>query len=274
MPFRAWLDRAFNSLGHHQGLREAVIYPLGACAFIWRRLMFRTTFIAATGSVGKSTATASLATMLSAHAPTNWTPGGKNNRFVLARTILRTRFRHRFTVIEVGTRNPGEMGFAGWMIAPDIVLMLRVLHLHSDKFPTLQAMAFEKSRLLGSTRKRGTAILNADDPLVMAMQAQCRGAIRTFGLAPGCFVTASDISATWPRRLTFRLHCGNESAWVKTNFPGDHMLGAVLGAAATALFCGVPLARGRGSDERGPTHSRQNATHAPAEWRYRPARRF
>jgi UDP-N-acetylmuramoyl-tripeptide--D-alanyl-D-alanine ligase len=118
-----------------------VAYLLSACAFLWRRLMFRTTFIAISGSVGKSTATASLGAILSAHYPTNWTPGGGNNRRTLAETILRTRFRHRFTVIEVGTRAPGALRRAAWMIAPNVVVMLRVLNIHSNAFPTLEEMA-------------------------------------------------------------------------------------------------------------------------------------
>jgi UDP-N-acetylmuramoyl-tripeptide--D-alanyl-D-alanine ligase len=228
-------------------LRAAVAYLLTACAFVWRRLMFRTTFIAITGSVGKSTASASLGAILSAHAATNWVPGGRNNRLVLARTILRTRFRHRFTVIEVGTRAPGNLQQAARMIAPDIVVMLGVRNIHSNAFPTLEAMAAEKEQLLRRLGKHGVAVVNADDPLVMAMQAQCPGPVRTFGRAPGSFVTASEVSSKWPRTLSFRAHCGEESSRVETNLVGEHMVYSALGALAAAVHCGVPLAKAAAS---------------------------
>ena len=142
-------------------------------------------------AAGKSTATASLGAILSAHFPTNWTPGGGNNRRILAETILRTRFRHRFTVIEVGTRAPGALKRAAWMIAPDIVVMLCVLNTHSNAFPTIEAMAAEKAQLLSRLGKRGLAILNVGDPGVLAMGANCRGPVRTFGTSEA-FVTASE----------------------------------------------------------------------------------
>src|SRR5436190_20175111 len=105
-------------------------YFLSALAFVWRRLMFRTTFVAITGSAGKSTATACLGTILSGHFRTNWDAGARNHRSILSRIVLRTRPWHRFTVIEVGTMVPGALRRAAWMIAPDIVVMLRVLPVH------------------------------------------------------------------------------------------------------------------------------------------------
>jgi UDP-N-acetylmuramoyl-tripeptide--D-alanyl-D-alanine ligase len=205
--------------------------------------MFRTTFIAISGSVGKSTATASLGDILSAHSATNWTPGGGNNRRTLAETILRTRFRHRFTVIEVGTRAPGALKRAAWMIAPDVVVMLRVLNIHSNAFPAIEEMAAEKAHLLSRLGKRGLAILNADDPRVLAMGAHCRGPLRTFGTSPEAFVTASGVSSKWPRRLSFRVRCGQESSCVETNLIGEHMLTSALAALTAAVCCGVPLAQ-------------------------------
>ena len=114
-------------------------YFIGAAAFLWRRLMFRTTFIAITGSAGKSTATACLGSILSAHFPTNWRPGGRSSR--LSRIVLSTRFRHRFTVLEVGSDAPGSLRSAAWFIAPDVVVELSVLSLHSNAFPTIEDVA-------------------------------------------------------------------------------------------------------------------------------------
>jgi len=203
--------------------------------------MFRTTFIAITGSVGKSSATACLGTILSAHFPTNWWPGGPNTRTVLSRIVLSTRFRHRFTVIEVGTRAPGALRRAAWMIAPDVVVVLRVLNIHSNSFPTLDDMAAEKAQLLSRIGKRGIAILNADDPRVMAMADGCPAQVRTFGMSADSFAVADQVSAEWPQRLTFRVQCQNQSAQVETNFAGEHLLTSVLAALTTAVVCRVPL---------------------------------
>jgi UDP-N-acetylmuramoyl-tripeptide--D-alanyl-D-alanine ligase len=216
-------------------------YFVSAAAFVWRRLMFRTTFIAITGSVGKSSATACLGSILSAHLPTNWRPGGGNTRRLLSRTVLRTRFRHRFTVIEVGTRAPGALRRAAWMIAPDVVVVLRVLNVHSNTFPTLDDMVAEKAQLLSRIGNRGIAILNADDPRVLAMADGCPAQVRTFGTAADSFAVADQVSAQWPHRLTFRVTCQNQGAQVETNFAGEHLLPSVLAALTAGVCCGVPL---------------------------------
>jgi UDP-N-acetylmuramoyl-tripeptide--D-alanyl-D-alanine ligase len=203
--------------------------------------MFRTTFIAITGSAGKTTTTACVGAILSAHFPTHWTPGGHNGRLSLARDILRTRFRHRFMVIEVGTRAPGALRKAAWMIAPDIAVVLTVLGIHTDAFPTLDAMAAEKEQLLSRLGERGLAILNADDPLVRDMATRGHGSGRTFGTCADAFVRATDVSATWPRRLSFCAHQGSYSCRVQTNLVGEHMLTPALAALAVGFSCGIPL---------------------------------
>ena len=216
-------------------------YFVSAAAFVWRRLMFRTTFIAITGSVGKSSATACLGAILAADSLTNWWPGGGNTRRLLSRTVLRTRFRHRFTLIEVGTRAPGALRRAAWMIAPDVVVVLRVLNVHSNTFPTLDDMAAEKEQLLSRLGKRGTAILNADDPLVMAMAERTSAQVRTFGTAADSFAVADQVSAEWPQRLSFRVRCQNQVAQVETDLVGEHLLVPALAALTAAVCCGIAL---------------------------------
>jgi UDP-N-acetylmuramoyl-tripeptide--D-alanyl-D-alanine ligase len=204
-------------------------------------MMFRTTFIAITGSAGKTTTAHCVGAILSAHYPTNWTPGGRNARGHLALNVLRTRFHHRFTVIEVGTRAPGALRRAAWMIAPDIAVVLTVLGLHTDAFPTLDEMAAEKEQLLSRLGRRGLAILNADDARVRDMGARRRGQVRTFGCAAHATLRGSEISSVWPRRLSFRADYAGQSCRAESQLVGEHMATPALAALAVAVSCGVPL---------------------------------
>jgi len=205
--------------------------------------MFRTTFIAITGSAGKTTTAHCVGAILSAHYPTNWTPGGQNARTHLALNVLRTRFRHRFAVIEVGTRAPGALRRAAWMIAPDIAVVLTVLGVHTNVFPTLEEVAAEKEQLLSRLGKHGLAILNEDDTRVREMGTRCRGQVRTFGCAPPATLRGTAISSVWPRRLSFRADYAGESCFVETQLVGEHMATPVLAALAVAVSCGVPLSQ-------------------------------
>ena len=214
---------------------------LSGVSFVWRRLMFGTTFVAVTGSVGKTTATRCLAAILSERFPTNATPGSQNHRLGLARTILRTRFSHRFTVIEVATRRVGAMWRACLQVKPDIVVMLSVARTHSHRFPNLEVIAREKAQLLRRLGARGTAVLNGEDPRVLAMAAGLRCRVIRFGLRPEFDIWASEISSQWPARLSFRVHSGGRSYAVTTQLAGEHWVHSVLGALAGAVACGVPL---------------------------------
>lgn len=214
---------------------------LSGLALLWRRVMFRTTFIAITGSVGKTTATECLAAVLSSRFPVNATRHGSNGRYGIATTVLRTRFRHRFTVVEVGTKLPGALRKAAWEVNPEVVVMLSVGRTHTDNFPTLEHMAAEKAQLLSRLGRRGLAILNGDDPRVSAMAAHCRGRVFTFGQSPRFELWASEVSARWPARLSFRVHWRGESEWVSTRLVGEHWVPSVLGALAAAVSCGMDL---------------------------------
>ncbi|MBZ5601914.1 MAG: hypothetical protein LAO79_06380 [Acidobacteriia bacterium] len=212
-----------------------------AVAFVWRRLMFRTTFIAITGSVGKTTAKECIAAMLAAHAPIVKTFDTQNGRFFVARAILRVRPGHRFAVIEVATNRPGGLWSEARLVNPDLALILSVAQTHSNNFNSLEEIAQEKARMLDALRPGGTAVLNGDDPRVLAMAKGARKKVRIAGSSPQFDVWADEISSIWPDRLSFRVHCGSESRRVRTRLVGEHWLGTALASLAIALECGVSL---------------------------------
>lgn len=82
---------------------------LWLAAAVWRLIMFRTTFIALTGSVGKTTAKECLATILSEHAPTAKSKGTANWIAGVPLAILGVRRWHRSAVIEVGAARRGGL---------------------------------------------------------------------------------------------------------------------------------------------------------------------
>ena len=89
---------------NHPALRARAGKALSAAAAIWRRVLFRTRVVGITGSYGKSTAVKLLAAMLGSKHPVNWLGTPNNGRLAGAQTLLAARPRHRFTVIELGTR--------------------------------------------------------------------------------------------------------------------------------------------------------------------------
>ena len=175
-------------------------------AFCWRRLMFRTRFIAITGSVGKTTAKNLLAALLrDMPARTLSTRHSSNDVKHIARDLLRVRPWHRFVVLEAGTDQPGWIRRCSWLIGPDIAIILAVARTHTNSFHTLDETAEEKASLLGGLRRNGVAILNEDDPRVAAMAGKCRTRIIRFGCGPEADVRARNVFSQWPERLSLSI---------------------------------------------------------------------
>jgi UDP-N-acetylmuramoyl-tripeptide--D-alanyl-D-alanine ligase len=125
-------------------------------------------------------------------------------------------------------------------------------------------MVAEKAAILTRLGKRGVALLNADDPRVLAMAPSCGGPVRTFGLTSDAYMRASEISAKLPQRLKFRATCGDQSAWVATNLVWEHMVYSALGALTAAVFCGVPLVKAAACfADIQPVHGRIWPMHLP-----------
>lgn len=221
----------------HRACR-AILY---VAAFVWRALMFRTTFIAITGSVGKTTSKEALAAILATRDPTIKTEVSWNTLMDLARRILAIRPWHRYAVLEVATDGPGWMKRMAWLARPHIAVILRVAGTHSNRFRTLEDTAAEKAVLLTTIRRGGIAVLNGDDPRVAAMAAKTNRRIVRFGTAPEFDFRAEDIRCDFPDPLRFRICAAGESAECSTPLVGDHWTTSLLAAAAVARLCGVPL---------------------------------
>ncbi len=145
-------------------------------AFFWRRMLFRTTFIAVVGSVGKTTTKEALGAILSASLPGVQSTGNIGARYELPRTILRARPWHRYALAEVGIVEPGLMWRSAFLLKPDMVVFLGVKQNHSRGFGSLEKTAEEKGKMLMGMSRGGLAILNADCPHTVRLAEKLKGA--------------------------------------------------------------------------------------------------
>ena len=239
---RAW--RALRALGSRVAT-VVVAQALYRVAFVWRRALRRTTFVAVTGTHGKTTTKEMLGAILGAHAPTLRTAGNENTGLPLTRTILRVRPRHRFAVIEIGVGAPGEMRRLARLVRPDLAVVLTMLRTHVKAFGTIEAHAAEKAILLEEMRPGGTAVLNADDPRVAAMAASARGRVVRSGTASEFDVRAENATSAWPDRLEFDVRTlDGEACHVRTRLVGTHWCVSATAALAAARTLGIPLTQG------------------------------
>jgi UDP-N-acetylmuramoyl-tripeptide--D-alanyl-D-alanine ligase len=215
-------------------------------AWLWRRVLVRTTFIAITGSVGKTTTKEILGSILEARAPTYRTTGNQNGGFQVAMNLLRVRPWHRFAVLELGIDSPGSMQRLAPMVRPDLAIMISIANVHTKGFKNREEYIAEKSILLNHVAEGGLAILNGDDPVVagMAQGLGCR--VACFGSSPKFELWADGVSCRWPERLSFRAHRGQQTAEVTTMLLGEHWVSSMLAALSAACHLGMDLSEAAG----------------------------
>ena len=208
-------------------------------AFAWRRILFRTTFVAVTGSLGKTTTKECLALVLESVGHTCRSYRNQNGPSMVALNILRVRPWHRYAVLEVAGAAPGMMARSAQLLRPDVAIVLNVLRTHTTVFPNLEQCAAEKVLLLRAMKRRGVAVLNRDDPFVASMARHTDARVCFFGTTSEADYWADQVSAKWPSRLEFVFHRGAGSHLIETQLVGAQWLPAAVAVAATADVLGV-----------------------------------
>jgi len=213
-------------------------------AVLWRRALVRTTFVAVTGTHGKTTTKELLGAVLGSWRPTIRGRHNENTGLPLTLNVLRVRPWHAFAVIEVGVGAPGEMRRLARLVRPDVAVVLAVLQAHIKAFGTRERHAAEKALLLERLAPGGVAVLNGDDPLVATMSAPAYAATMRFGTSPELDLWADGATSRWPARLELDVHARDgETRHVRTRLVGTHWVPAVTAALVVARRLGVPLAR-------------------------------
>jgi len=199
------------------------------------------TFVAITGSCGKSTTKHLAEAILGDRLSGVVSPGSENCGAPLVDNILRTSPTHDYCLQEMGAWGPGTLDMGLELVRPAIGVVLNVRRDHFGAFGGLDATAAEKAKVVAGLPPSGTAILNADDPRVAAMRAATSARVLAFGRSPAADLRAAAVTARWPDRLAFELSYEGERRAVRTRLVGEAALGSALAALAIALALGVAL---------------------------------
>ncbi|MEV5987682.1 UDP-N-acetylmuramoyl-tripeptide--D-alanyl-D-alanine ligase, partial [Streptomyces sp. NPDC052051] len=205
------------------------------------RLRERLTVVAVTGSQGKTSTKDLLSVVLSGAGPTVATHGSYNNELGVPLTMLRADAHTRFLALEMGARHLGDIAHLTALVAPDIAVVLNVGQAHIGEFGSRAAIARTKGELVRGLTPGGTAVLNADDPRVVAMRALTDGPVLTFGRAEHADVRVQDLVLDRLGRTTFTLRTSGASARVALPLVGAHQALNAAAAAAAGLAAGIPL---------------------------------
>lgn len=207
------------------------------------------TVIGLTGSSGKTSTKDMLGQVLAGHAATVATEGSYNNEIGLPITVLRADEQTRYLVLEMGSRGIGHLKYLCEIAPPQVGMVLNIGTAHVGEFGSKEQTALAKGELVEALPPSGTAVLNADDPLVAPMNRRTRARVVTFGESADADVRAEEISLGPDGRASFVLRAGDVgpehggSARVSLQMVGEHQVSNALAVAAAALAVGMPPGR-------------------------------
>jgi len=216
--------------------------PVRALGVLARRVVdaLHPTVLALTGSQGKTGTKDFLAQVLAATGKTIWTEGNRNNEIGVPLTVLRATSDTRFLVLEMGARGVGHIAELCAIAPPEVAAVLNVGTAHIGEFGSREAIAAAKGEIVEALPSTGTAVLNADDDLVVEMRRRTSARVLTFGVAGD--VSWRGLELDELGRPSFDL--GYDGAWVPLRLleAGAHQAANAAAAAALALAVGLPLA--------------------------------
>ena len=202
-----------------------------------------------TGSSGKTSTKDLAAQLVERLGPTIAPAGSFNNEFGHPLTVLRADASTRYLVLELSARGIGHIAYLCRVAPPRYGVVLNVGHAHAGEFGGLDQVARAKGELPEALPADGVAILNADDPRVLAMADRTQARVVTFTASPHTrtpripqpSVRAADIRLDELGRPSFTLLTPEGSAPVTLRLHGAHNVPNALAAAALARELGMDL---------------------------------
>lgn len=174
---------------------------------------YRPRIVAVTGSVGKTATKDAIALALAGRLNVRATMGNYNNEIGVPLTligrespgrsllgwlrllfysdwlVLKRRADYpKVMVLEYGSDKPGDIDALCRLVPPNVSVVTAVGAAHTENFGSVQTVAKEKARLVANLPSSGTAVLNIDEPFVLAMRATTSAHVLTYGFSPAADV--------------------------------------------------------------------------------------
>lgn len=129
-----------------------------------RRATVLAKVVGITGSAGKTTSRAALATLLQPFGTVHASAKSYNNHWGVPLSLARMPLSTGFAVLELGMNNPGELDALAAQVRPDVALLTTIAAAHLGNFPDEAAIARAKAEIFAHVGAGGTIVLPADNP--------------------------------------------------------------------------------------------------------------
>ena len=208
----------------------------------WWRTRLAAQVLAVTGSVGKTTTKEMMAAILGCRHKVVRAPASYNNEVGVPLALLQAGPETQAVVLELAMRGPGQIAQLAQLCRPQVGVITNVGESHLELLQSREAIARAKGELLEHLPAGGTAVLNADDALVMSQAHRCPPGCRTitFG-SRQADVVYDRVEGGGLGGTRFRLRTPWGEVHCRLGVPGAHLVANAAAAAAAALAAGALL---------------------------------
>lgn len=209
----------------------------------YQRKQMQPSIIAVTGSCGKTTTRALLASIFR-QCGSNVLASQRsfNNGIGVPLTLLRLRPEHNYAVVELGANHPGEISNLTQLVKPAIAIITNAAPAHLEGFSSIEGVAKAKGEIFQGLSENGIAVINVDDCFANFWRALVgKRRIITFGMNHPADITAKNIKMNSAAQPIFQLMTPKEEIDIQLPLIGAHNVANALAAAAAAYAAGLPL---------------------------------
>ena len=205
----------------------------------FQRKRFPFQVVAVTGTNGNSTTKEMIASILETKFKTLKTQGNLNNHIGLPLTLLKREPSHKMAVLELGMSAAGEIKSLAEIAQPDIGVITNISEGHLVQLKSLKDIQSAKGELFDALTEQSTAIVNADDPLVLQLARSLRAKTVTFGIDQPADVRASEIENKDNLGFQFKVSLFDKTLSVRLPYLGYCNIYNALAALATGYSLGI-----------------------------------
>ncbi len=205
----------------------------------------KATFIAVTGSVGKTSTKEALRLALAPSGETHASVASYNNHWGVPLSLARCPASARFAVFEMGMNHAGELEPLSRLVRPHIAIVTTIEPVHLEFFKSLEAIADAKAEIFLGLELDSGAVLNRDSPHYERLQRQAKRAgaehLVSFGEHPRADARVLKVSLH-SDCSTVQAKIRGTDVTYKVGAPGRHLVLNSLAVLGAVSLVGADLA--------------------------------
>lgn len=203
------------------------------------RRKFDIPVVGVTGSVGKTTTKDLMAAVLAARFKTLKTEGNLNNEIGVPLMLTRLDSTYQAAVLEMGMSALGEIDLLARLALPKIGVITNIGESHLEMLGSREGIACAKCELLPHLPADGTAVVNADEPLLEPFIQNLRCRLLTFGFSEAATVRCTAVEENRGRKTVRIEQAGYPQFVMEPPLPGRHNIYNLMAALAVGRLLGL-----------------------------------